>query len=181
MQLQIDFSKHEEIWKPINGFSFYEISNLGRIKSLERWVGGCGDRVIGERIIACGGAEKYPSVTLRKNKERHRFYIHRLVAENFIPNPKNKPYVNHINSKSNDNRVENLEWVTTRENTNHREFINKRKCKRGAHYDKNNNTWIARVYVDGKQIRLGRFNTEDEAHNTYKQYLIDNNQSIKYV
>lgn len=64
-------------------------------------------------------APVYNSVSLRKWGGIKRFYVHRLVALTFIPNPDNKPQVNHINSDKYDNRVENLEWVTNRENCQH--------------------------------------------------------------
>ena len=61
----------------------------------------------------------YPFVIICKNREMKNFKVHRLVAEAFIPNPLNKPEVNHKNEIKTDNRVENLEWMTGKENCNY--------------------------------------------------------------
>lgn len=61
----------------------------------------------------------YIRIGLMKNGKRYFFLVHRLVAETFIPNPQNKPYVNHINEIKIDNRVSNLEWTTNKENIRH--------------------------------------------------------------
>lgn len=111
----------EEIWKPIKNYEgFYEISNLGRVRSLDRkikqgnhfiyWKG----RIKKTRIDYNG----YPVVTLCKDKYSKTFYLHRLLAEAFIPNPENKPFVDHINTITSDNRLENLRWTTAEENSN---------------------------------------------------------------
>lgn len=67
----------------------------------------------------------YDTVSFYYNNKRKREYVHRLVANVFIPNPKNKPQVNHINGIRNDNRLENLEWVTASENIN--DMLEKRR------------------------------------------------------
>lgn len=112
----------EEIWKPIPEYQgIYSISNCGRIKSHRRpSVNKDGPIVLKEKIlkisIKSGG---YPSVGLRKAKQSKAHIVSRLVALAFIPNPENKPEVNHKNGNKLDNRVDNLEWNTPKENTRH--------------------------------------------------------------
>ena len=113
-----------EEWRDIKGYEgLYQVSNEGRVKSLERYVGGNGRnqclKLIKEKIL--GGylnAYGYPTVTLHGENGQKGHRIHRLVAEAFIPNPDNKPYIDHINTVRNDNRVENLRWCTQKENCN---------------------------------------------------------------
>lgn len=112
-----------EIWKPIKDWEFlYEVSNLGRVKSLERKVSAKNGakRTVKERILKFNDSRGYLLVHLSKSQHNTKGYkVHRLVAEAFIPNPQGKPCVNHINGIKTDNRVENLEWVTHLENSRH--------------------------------------------------------------
>lgn len=104
----------EEVWKPIKDYEgLYEISNLGRVKSLN--YGGTGKGKVLKNIERSNG---YLGVRLTKNGKTKAFKVHRLVAEAFIPNPEDKPCVDHINTIKNDNRVENLRWATHKENMN---------------------------------------------------------------
>ncbi len=105
----------QEIWLPINNFPDYEISNMGIVKSTKN----------GEEIILqpskCSD-NRYLKINLYKDGKCYTKMIHRLVAEHFIPNPENKPEVNHKNPVTDnfcDNRHFNLEWVTSKENTQH--------------------------------------------------------------
>ena len=104
----------EEIWKSIKGYEgLYEISSLGRVKSLN--YRGTGKEKLLKNIEDYKG---YLTVTLTKNGKQKQFKVHRLVAEAFIPNPEGKPCIDHINTIRNDNRIENIRWVTYEENNN---------------------------------------------------------------
>lgn len=111
-----------EIWKDVKGFEGrYQISNLGRVKSLSRLILHRSGRYLPSKEIILlpllNGA--YPRIALYKDGASKRYSIHRLVAEAFIDNPHKKKCVNHKNGIKTDNRVENLEWVTYSENASH--------------------------------------------------------------
>lgn len=112
----------EEIWKntEVDG---YMVSNLGRVKSLDRFlppdnVHPRGQFKKGRIMKTYRKHHNYDSVILSKRPDK-RYYVHRLVATAFIPNPENKRDVNHKNGNTKDNRVENLEWTTHKENAQH--------------------------------------------------------------
>ena len=113
-----------EIWKPIVGYEgLYEVSNLGNVRSLN--YNGTGKIKILSCIIHNDG---YYIVNLHKDGKQKTYKIHRLVAQAFIPNPDNKPEVNHINEDKTDNRACNLNWMTSKENINWGTGI-KRRCQ----------------------------------------------------
>jgi hypothetical protein len=114
-----------EVWVDIDGYSgYYQVSSTGRVKRLARYVdrhayGIVHQRFYGERIIKPSLSNGYPVVNLCKENKVKHVQVHRIVAESFIPNPQKKEQVNHKNGIRNDNRVENLEWVTNTENQRH--------------------------------------------------------------
>lgn len=114
----------EEIWKPIEGFSRYEISNFGKVKTLERWtrVGKSGGMRFRQETImtGCDFGFEYLKVNLTDDFGKVKnVKVHRLVAKYFIPNPHNKPCVNHKDFNRCNNHIDNLEWVTYKENSHH--------------------------------------------------------------
>ena len=121
-----------EIWKDILDYEgLYQVSNFGRIKSLERTnCNGKGNYHRNERIrkqhkqkgVKCNKTY-YWFVTLSKNSKLTRYPVHRLVAKAFIENPQNKPYVNHKDGNGLNNNVDNLEWVTNSENQIHSIYV----------------------------------------------------------
>lgn len=113
-----------EIWRDIAGYEgLYQASNCGRIRKINSATKG---------ILKGHYKQGYMHNALSKNGRQKKFFTHRLIAETFIPNPENKPVVNHIDGNKLNNRVENLEWATVSENTKHAYAMGLEKVLRGA-------------------------------------------------
>lgn len=98
-----------EVWKPVDGYDgFYEVSNLGRIRTLRT------NKILSEKIT-----KGYCFVKLYKNGKSKQKYIHRIVATAFIPNPLNLNQVNHKDENPKNNSVDNLEWCDGKYNVNY--------------------------------------------------------------
>lgn len=108
-----------EVWRDIPGYEGrYQASNLGRVRNTERLnLPGAG---VLRPFVNCNG---YHIAVLQMHGRKTRTGVHRLVALTFLPNPENKPQINHINGNKDDNRPDNLEWVTCSENNLHRRRV----------------------------------------------------------
>lgn len=106
----------EEVWKVVDDLPRYEISSLGGLRNRET------GRILKTHISTLG----YEQVNLTYEGQKYFRTIHRLVAEGFIPNPENKPEVNHIDENKTNNMVDNLEWCTRKENINHGTWIERK-------------------------------------------------------
>ena len=115
----------------------------------------------------------YLQITLSNNGKQKKMSIHRLVAIHYIPNPENKPCVDHIDRDTQNNNLSNLRWATCRENnsnrTDQREFIGVRKS--GDRYR-------ALIEIDGKKKHLGTYTTQEDASDAYKKALDEINKGL---
>lgn len=144
----------EEIWKDIQGYEgLYQVSNLGRVKSLKRLSNDRGGyRTIEEKIKNTRSCRKdYQIINLSKNGTFKTYRLHRLVAETFIPNHNNYPQVNHIDGNKQNNCVSNLEWCNNSYNQKHA-YFNKLNKRRYAEFNPNSKK-VNQYDLDGNFIK----------------------------
>jgi hypothetical protein len=166
----------KEIFKDIPEYEgFYQVSNLGNVKSLERIAIRLkkGNYIVKEKIlkhIKC--ANGYYDVVLCKNKQRKMIKVHQLVAMAFLNHKPNrhKIVVDHIDNNPLNNRLENLQLISARENTS-KDRKNGSSQYIGVSWIKRYNKWKAEIRINGKQKYLGRFANELKASEAYQNAL----------
>lgn len=138
-----------ELWKDIKDFDGYQISNMGRIRSVDRTVAvGVHKReIVGLILKTNKDKDGYEGVNLKVGGKSYRKKVHRLVAETFIDNPNDYPCIDHINGIRDDNRTENLRWCTVKMNANYEPA------------KKNRSSAIKQSYVNNPNLREIRANT----------------------
>ncbi len=148
----------EEIWKNINGYSNYEISNVGQVRNSKS------GKMLKPGKLRCG----YLLVCLRANAKTKNHLVQHLVAAAFIENPMNKPCIDHIDGNRQNNRTDNLRYATYSENSmNTTKRANTTSTHKGVSFYKNYSKWHATIFVDGKKKHLGYFENETDAAVAY--------------
>lgn len=161
----------EEIWKDIPNYEgFYQVSNLGRVKSLSRTLS---NRPLKGKILKQFPCFRgYMNVVLCKNTYRKHRTVHQLVSEAFLGFTPcgHKLVPNHKDYNKSNNRLENLEIVTQRVNACHTHFKTTSKYT-GVSWHKRAKKWIAQIYINGEHKYIGLFTSEIEASQAYQNEL----------
>jgi len=144
----------EEIYKTIEGFENYEVSNFGHIKN----------KKTGRILKACPNENGYLIANFYKDKKVKSLNIHRIVGMTFLDNPDNKPQIDHIDNNKNNNNVNNLRWATSSENQmNTQKQSNNKSGIKGVCWSKSSKKWQAQIVIDGISIYLGTFDNIEDA------------------
>jgi plasmid maintenance system killer protein len=152
-----------EQWRSISGYLNYQVSNIGRVRNAS-----------GHILKSHTSNSGYLHLKLGLDGIRKHHSIHRLVAQEFIPNPMNKPIVDHIDGVKTNNTIGNLRWATTNESeANKSKRINTTSRYKGVYSMKAGNKWRACIKKDGKTKHVGCFINEEEAGLAYNEKAIE--------
>jgi len=170
----------EEIWKDVPQYEgIYQVSNKGRVKSLDR-LNSSDRKCKGSILKLQKTGNGYLKIELYKNNSYKRFSVHRLVMSCFKGD--SELVVDHINGVKDDNRLENLRYLTNRDNVS-RGMLNKTSKYTGVSWDNSKQKWRAYLRIDTIGYSLGVFDSELEAMETYNkslyEYLKDGTLPIK--
>ena len=165
-----------EIWKDIPNYEgIYQVSNLGRVKSLERLVKGkINLRINREKVLNPTVDFHGYCVVGLYNLNVKKIKVHQLVAMAFLNHKLcgHKLVVNHIDWNKLNNNLKNLEIVTQRENANLKRFKSSSQYV-GVNWYKSNNKWVSKIWINGNRKHLGYFEKEYDAHLAYEKALLN--------
>ena len=157
MKDQLAKVREAEVWKEVVGYEGrYEVSNMGKVKSL----------ITNKIMRTCVSKKGYRVASLYRagEKKTRNYLVHKMVMDSFVGELEGFQ-VNHVNGDPSDNRLQNLEYVTPRENINHRLLNNKNL--RGTYKQTWSGRYSAAIKIKGKRKNLGTFDTEKQAHDAY--------------
>ncbi len=171
-----------EIWKDIKGYEgFYQISNYGQVKSMNRSVKYSNGKIVKYKSkLRNASCSEYRLISLSKNGNVKVFKISRLVAMHFLPKIKYKNIVNHKDGNKYNDHVSNLEWCNNSENVLHAVKNNLTKTKNkvsGVFFEERRNKWAAYLYRNNKNIFIGRYENYEDA--VYNRNLVLNKINIE--
>ena len=155
-----------EEWKYVKGYTgLYSVSNYGNVQSHRT----------GKILKPAINHKGYLIVQLSLSGHKRNKRIHRLVAEVFIPNPDSLPEVDHIDNDMQNNRVDNLRWVTGSCNTRNREVCRQATSRyNGVLYNEATGKYIASIWFNRKTKYLGTFSEETQAALAFNQFCVQN-------
>jgi len=162
----INNNNFEEEWKTIEEYDNYEISNIGRVRNIKSG-----------KILKINEVKEGFQIGLYGKKEgRKNLWVHRLVAQNFIPNNDNLPLVDHIDKNTHNNYFTNLRWISYSEKCKQKKKTTNKKTSiyKGVRRQINSKKWEALIGIgDGKQEYLGCFEDEKEAARAYNEKALE--------
>ena len=172
----------EEIWKPVIGYEgLYEVSNTGRVRSLDMYVknGHCSYRLHKGKVLSPSkNTDGYLQVGLCCNGKYKKCLVHRLVSQAFLPNPDNLPEVNHKDEDKTNNRVENLEFCDRKYNLNYgsrQDKVRESKLKSGYWTGLSREEYIKEYYKKYYQEHKNEYNERQKEYYRKKKEQIQNN------
>ena len=149
----------QEEWRSINGYINFQVSNLGNVRDVRT-----GKFKLFKKL---GNDGSYHGVCLTENRVSKQHLVHRLVAAAFIPNPEDRPCVDHIDGDKHNNIITNLRWATGTQNNGNSRSRGESSQYKGVTWHKRDSKWMAQLGMGTTKQYLGIYDTEEEAARAY--------------